>query len=137
MYQKILVPMALNHGISPQTLAIAKLLSSNERGEIIAIHVYEAPPSSVGVFLDEKVAKDEYESVKRRLHEKLAGSKDIKAELVKGHTYRTIVDYASDNEIDCIVMGSHKPGLSDYLLGSTAARVVRHAPCAVHVHRSS
>ena len=41
------------------------------------------------------------------------------------------------DDIECIVMGSHKPGFSDYLLGSTAARVVRHAPCAVHVYRST
>jgi len=137
MYQKILVPMALDHGISPQTLAIAKLLSSNGGGKIIAIHVYEAPPSSVSVYLDKTVLKEGFEAARLRLHEKLAGIDDIKSELVKGHTYRSIVDYASNNEIDCIVMGSHKPGLSDYLLGSTAARVVRHAPCAVHVHRSS
>lgn len=61
----------------------------------------------------------------------------MKAEIVKGHTYRTIIDYAGSNDVDYIVIGSHKPGLSDYLLGSTAARVVRHAPCAVHVIRSS
>lgn len=137
MYRKILVPMALDHDISPQTLAIAKLLSKSGGGEIIAIHVYEAPPSSVSVYLDDSIVKKGFESAKRRLHEKLAGIDDIKAELVKGHTHRTIVDYANNNEIDCIVIGSHKPGLGDYLLGSTAARVVRHAPCAVHVHRSS
>ena len=46
-----------------------------------------------------------------------------------------VVDFAAEMKADCIVMGSHKPGLADYLLGSTAARVVRHAPCAVHVMR--
>ncbi len=56
---------------------------------------------------------------------------------------KTLVPMALDHgvsavahAVDCIVIGSHKPGLSDYLLGSTAARVVRHAPCAVHVYRS-
>ena len=28
-----------------------------------------------------------------------------------------------------------RPGMADYLLGSTAAQVVRHAPCAVMVTR--
>ena len=135
MYRKTLVPMALDHEVSPATLAIAQQLTADD-GEIIALHVFEIPPGTGSVDLDEKVAKEGIEQAKRRLHEKVAGTTGIKAELIKGHTYRTIIQYANDNGIDCIVMGSHKPGLSDYLLGSTAARVVRHAPCAVHVHRS-
>ncbi|WP_170501927.1 universal stress protein, partial [Ruegeria atlantica] len=37
--------------------------------------------------------------------------------------------------IDCIVLASHKPGMKDFFLGSTAALVVRHARCSVHVLR--
>jgi universal stress protein F len=55
--------------------------------------------------------------------------------LTSGHAGRAIVDYASENNIDCIVMTSHKPGVEDLFLGSTAARVVRHAKCSVHVIR--
>ncbi|MBT8417397.1 MAG: universal stress protein, partial [Silicimonas sp.] len=69
------------------------------------------------------------------LEEKLAGTKEISAVLVPGHVHSTILEYAEENGVDCIVMGSHKPDLTDYLIGSTAARVVRHAPCAVHVYR--
>jgi len=134
MYRKILVPLALDHGISPNTLAIAQLLAGKE-GEITALHVYETAPATVGVFLDEALVKKGFEYAKQQLNEKTAGFENTKTVMIKGHTYRAIVDYATDNEVDCIVMGSHKPGLSDYLLGSTAARVVRHAPCAVHVHR--
>ena len=35
-----------------------------------------------------------------------------------------------------IVIASHDPGLADYLLGSVAARVVRHAHCSVLVTRN-
>ncbi|MFC6637768.1 universal stress protein [Sulfitobacter sp. JBTF-M27] len=136
MYRKILVPMALDHNVSPQTIEIAKALTGGD-GEIIALHVYEAPQGSVTAYLDEDAVKEGFERARKTLTEKLDGIDGIKAELIKGHTYRTIIDYATANGIDCIVIGSHKPGLSDYLLGSTAARVVRHAPCAVHVHRSS
>ncbi len=59
----------------------------------------------------------------------------ISAHVVTGHAGNTIVDYAAEHEVDCIVIASHKPGLQDYFLGSTAARVVRHSPCAVHVIR--
>ena len=40
-----------------------------------------------------------------------------------------------ETDTDCVVIASHRPGLQDYLLGSTAARVVRHAACSVHVLR--
>lgn len=136
MYRKVLVPMALDHGISPQTLEIAQALCGDS-GEIVALHVHEAPQGSVAAYLDESVLKEGFERARNLLDEKLQGINGIKGELIKGHTYRTIIDYSAANSVDCIVIGSHKPGLSDYLLGSTAARVVRHAPCAVHVHRSS
>lgn len=134
MYKKILVLMALDHKLSPTTIAIAQQLASND-AEIIALHVYEAPPSAAAVHLQDSHVKAGVEQARQLLNEKISGFDGIKPELITGHTYRTIVQYARDNEIDCIVMGSHNPSLSDYLLGSTAARVVRHAPCAVHVHR--
>ena len=136
MYNKVLVPMALDHGISPQTLEIAHALCG-EGGEIVALHVYEAPQGTVSAYLDEEVVKAAFDNARKRLDEKLADTPGIKGEMVKGHSSRSILDYAMANSVDCIVIGSHKPGLSDYFLGSTAARVVRHAPCAVHVHRKT
>ena len=57
------------------------------------------------------------------------------AVVVHGHAGGSIVDYATKHGCDCIVIASHRPGVEDYLLGSTAARVVRHAACSVHVMR--
>lgn len=136
MYRKILVPMALDHGVSEHTLKVARALLS-DGGEIIALHVYEAAQGSVSAFLDEDMVRAGYERARSALQEKVAGLEGVTAALVKGHSSRTIIDYASENGVDFIVIGSHKPGFSDYFLGSTAARVVRHAPCDVHVHRSS
>ena len=39
--------------------------------------------------------------------------------------------------VAAIVVGSHRPSFGDYLIGSTAARVVRHAQCTVVVERST
>lgn len=136
MYQKILVPMALDHGVSKDTLEIAKSLTGGT-GEIVALHVYEAPQGSVQAFIDDTAKKESLARVRAELRAKTEHLTGVKTEMVIGHTYRSIIDYASTQGVDCIVMGSHKPGFSDYLLGSTAARVVRHAPCAVHVHRST
>ncbi|MEM9580899.1 MAG: universal stress protein [Pseudomonadota bacterium] len=136
MYKKILVPMALDHDISPLTLEVARALRE-DGAQIIALHVYDAPQGAAKAYLDDDVVNQAFERAREQLARKTDGLEGIRAEIVMGHTYRTIVDYAAEEGIDCIVMGSHKPGLSDYLLGSTAARVVRHAPCAVHVYRSS
>ena len=135
MYKKILVPMALDHGVSPVTLDIARRLAS-DGAEIVALHVYEAPQGSVAAYLDEETVKAGYDNAHARLAEKLNGQGDIRPVLIKGHSARGIIDFAEAEAADCIVMGSHKPGLSDFFLGSTAARVVRHATCAVHVHRA-
>jgi nucleotide-binding universal stress UspA family protein len=43
-----------------------------------------------------------------------------------GHPHRVILDYVDENDIDCIVMGTHgRRGLDRYLLGSVTERVVR------------
>ncbi|MEO1107875.1 MAG: universal stress protein [Pseudomonadota bacterium] len=134
MYKKVLVPMALDHGISQHTLEVAHALSE-DGAEIIALHVYEMPQGSVSAYLDKTLVAEGFERARRQLLDKVEGLDGVTAEIVKGHTARTIIDYADSNGIDCIVIGSHKPDLSDYFLGSTASRVVRHAHCAVHVHR--
>lgn len=135
MYKNILVPMALDHDISPKTLGVARALAG-EDGSITAIHIHEAAQGSVAAYLSDDMVREAKATARARLEEKTAGLDGVTAELVVGHAYRSIIDYAEAKGIDCIVIGSHKPGLSDYLLGSTAARVVRHAPCAVHVCRS-
>lgn len=136
MYKKILVPMALDHGISPETLSIAGCLLK-EGGEIIALHVYEALQGSVAAYVEKSVVEEGIARARQQIAEKTADIPGLNAKVITGHSYRSIIDFASANDIDCIVIGSHRPGLSDYLLGSTAARVVRHAGCAVHVYRSS
>lgn len=134
MYDKILVPLALDHGISEQTLGIARALC-NPGGQITALHVYEVPKGSVSAYIGEDTVRQGYERAAQLLKEKTADLEGVTAHIARGQPYRTIIDYAVDHEFGCIVIGSHKPGLSDFLIGSTAARVVRHAPCAVHVHR--
>ena len=134
MYRKILVPMALDHDISTETLSIAQALLE-PGGEIVGLHVYEMASGSVAAYLDADVVQAGFDRAKALLKEKTQSIKGVTPVIVKGHTARSIIDYATANAVDCIVIGSHKPGLGDFLLGSTAARVVRHAPCAVHVRR--
>src|SRR5215471_11197639 len=49
-----------------------------------------------------------------------------------GPPFLEILRYATENDIDLIVMGTHgRSGVSHMLLGSVAERVVRRAPCPV------
>ena len=52
-----------------------------------------------------------------------------------GTAYEEILKVAKDIAATMIVLGAHRPALSDYLIGPTAARVVRHAECSVNVMR--
>ena len=52
-----------------------------------------------------------------------------------GPVYEQILQVADDIGADQIVIGAHRPEISDYLLGPNTARVVRHAKCSVNVIR--
>ena len=52
-----------------------------------------------------------------------------------GKAYQEILHVAEKDGADLIVLGAHAPDLKDYLLGPTAARVVRHTSSSVYVVR--
>ena len=65
-------------------------------------------------------------------------SKDKVAVSVRiGSIYHEVIEEAKDADADLIVMESHRPDLSTYLLGSNAAKIVRHSTCSVMVLRPS
>jgi nucleotide-binding universal stress UspA family protein len=56
--------------------------------------------------------------------------------VVVGRPAREIVDYADENDIDHVVMGSHgRSGVSRIVLGSVAENVVRKSSVPVTVAR--
>jgi universal stress protein A len=56
----------------------------------------------------------------------------VHAEVCEGPPVEEIVDYATDHNIDLIVIATHGRGwLAHLLLGSVAEKVVRKAPCPV------
>jgi len=135
MYKHVLVPIALDHGAGTEdALTIADRLC-NAGGHITALTVIEPVPGFIANELPAGQLEQTKDDVLAALKEEIGEHKDARAVVVNGHPGRTIVDFAIENGADCIVVASHKPGLADYFLGSTAARVVRHAPCAVHVVR--
>ncbi len=53
-----------------------------------------------------------------------------------GTVYEQILKVAEEIKADQIVIGAHRPAVSDFLLGPNTARVVRHATCSVNVVRN-
>jgi len=135
MYSNILVPIAFEPGQNrDEAIRIARALS-NDSAKVTVLHVMEEVPSYVAQYLPEGQLTKNSEEIEARIRGDLAGNDDVDIVVVNGHAGHTIVEFAAKNDVDCIVVASHRPGLQDYFLGSTAARVVRHAPCSVHVVR--
>jgi nucleotide-binding universal stress UspA family protein len=58
----------------------------------------------------------------------------VKTELLFGNPWSAICRYAQDAEIDLAVISTHgRTGLQRVVIGSTAERIVQHAPCPVLV----
>lgn len=60
---------------------------------------------------------------------------EVHPHVMHGRVYDQIITAANKLGVDAIVMASHTPELSDYLLGPNSARVVRHAKQSVFVVR--
>jgi nucleotide-binding universal stress UspA family protein len=64
--------------------------------------------------------------------EKLGQDVEVKTRLLEGVPFQELIRFAAENDVDLIVMSTHgHTGLKHVLLGSTAERVVRKAPCPV------
>ena len=52
-----------------------------------------------------------------------------------GSVYHEVLAEAEQAGADIVVVGSHRPTMATYLLGSNATQIVRHAECSVLVVR--
>jgi nucleotide-binding universal stress UspA family protein len=135
MYANILVPVAPDHGavIGKSMQAARALLTPG--GRITVLTVIEAIPSYVAQYLPQDQQDRNRSEMEAALHDEFTGQDDVAVMVRIGHAAQSILDAAEAGQHDCVIIASHRPGLQDYFLGSTAARVVRHAQCGVHVLR--
>ncbi len=136
MYKTILIPVDMaNSEKAEDMVAVAKQLSDEETQLILLNVVYSIP-----AYTPVDLTSDYFEIAKKEAKaglSKIAGMSDLSTEIEisVGDAHHVILETAKEKKVDLIIVGSHRPGLSDYLLGSTAARVVRHAQCPVFVLR--
>ncbi len=136
MYKKLLVPVEPSHVEKHQeALEMAKALSAPD-AEITALTVIEPVPGyfAMAESLPDIQAQAGAATLKN-LKQFVGDGDQVETKVLHGHAASEILNFAENKGVDCIVIASHQPGFADYFLGSTAARVVRHATCAVHVMR--
>lgn len=135
MYKNILVPVSFEADRNAQgAMEIAKALRE-EGGTITCMHVMEQLPKYATEYLPAGHLEAAKADVSEGLKSLVENVENAAAIVVEGHSSRSILGHADNNDVDLIIIASHQPGMQDYLLGSTAAKVVRHAKCAVHVLR--
>jgi len=139
---KILCPTDFSD-LSVRALNYAKGLTETFNAQLHCLHVIdEGLATSWSVLGPESVpvgpAVDDLQSLaegqmQRFADEHLIGLKYTPlTKVVMGRPFVGIVAYAREHSIDLIVIGTHgRSGLTHALLGSTAERVVRKAPCPV------
>lgn len=135
MYKHILVPVSFEDDRNTaEALAVAQKLSDSD-GRVTMLHVMEQVPSYVVNYIPDGFHEKAKAAIIQSLSDLAGDMENAKAIVVDGHSGRTILNWSEGNAADLIVIASHRPGMADYFLGSTAAQVVRHAKCSVHVVR--
>ena len=140
MYKRIILAVDLAEPTpSPKGLPQAVELAKTGGGELRLVNIQPVIPATfmeyVPVDFDAEQAKRADEAL-----DAILVSIDLPAERKSAATraggiYHELLQEASEWGADLIVVGSHRPVMSDYLLGSNAKTIVRHAQCSVLVVR--
>jgi nucleotide-binding universal stress UspA family protein len=141
MYRNILVPVDLSDKHSWRK-ALPTAISLCETFEA-KLHLMTVVPDfglpMVGQFFPEgyeaKLRQQAAKQLRDFAAQQVPGEIECRRIVGEGKVYQEILKAADAIEADLIVMGSHRPELSDYLLGPNAAKVMRHARCSVMVVR--
>jgi len=142
MVKRLLVPV---DGSEQAHQAVEFVTEEYDDAEVVLLHVINPAEAGYGAqasipsFSEEwyEGEKDAASDLFDEISEQAART-DLTFERVieVGKPTRVIVDYAAENDVDQIVMGSHgRSGVTRILLGSVAEAVVRRSPVPVTVIR--
>ena len=144
-YDKILVPIDFSEH-SKRTVSYATRTALRHNSTIFLLHVFQIPDYVVTPYARRKQDCAEVQShvdaAEQEARESLeAFAEELSKQGIKvqpylrvGYPFDEIVLMAKHFNVDLIIIGSHGRGaITRLLLGSTAERVVEHAPCPVLV----
>ncbi len=135
MYSNIMVPVSFDGDRNASEAVRAARTLAADGATITLFHVIEQIPAYALTQASTGYLEQAREAVQAGLDKLAKDLPDARTVVIEGHAARALLDYANERAVDCIVIASHRPGLQNYFLGSTAAHVVRHARCSVHVLR--
>jgi nucleotide-binding universal stress UspA family protein len=129
MYDRILVPTDGSSG-ADRAVEHAVDLATTYGAELHVLYVVNVASLSAEVHSPQVVENFEeeggeitYEVAERAAN---AGVEDVREEVVHGVPHEAILEYADEEGMDLVVMGTHgHTGLDRYLLGSVTEKVVR------------
>jgi universal stress protein F len=136
MYRKIIVAIEIG-ALADGEMSFRKASTLLDGGgEIILLNVVEDIPTYVAIDLPvelvESAAKDAREKLEALV---VAVGIPARIEISHGRPATGILASAEAHNADLIILASHMPDFSNYFIGATADRVVRHAKCSVLVDR--
>jgi len=140
MYKRIILAVDLAEPTpAPKGLTEAVELAKAGGGELRLVNVQPVMPATFMEYVPVDFDVEQAKRAKDAL-DAIVASIDLPAELKSdaaraGGIYHELLQEASEWGADLIVVGSHRPVMSDYLLGSNAKSIVRHAQCSVLVVR--
>jgi nucleotide-binding universal stress UspA family protein len=137
--KSILFPTDFSEG-SSQALQYAVDMTKKYGAKLYVVHVIYDIAKGTGWYVPhvsmDQMYKDIQEGAKKELEkfgvEGLGEVKDIERTVLTGVPHEEVMNFAKKNKIDLIIMGTHgRKGIDRILFGSTAAQIVRFAPCPV------
>jgi universal stress protein F len=140
MFKSILVPVDIAEvDVAKPGFDEAVELAKLSGAALRLIHVRSPVPYAMNEYIPAEYYDSDEKSVLKAL-EDLAAKLDVPKGRVTvvspfGSVYDEVLKEAARMKADLIVVGSHRPNWSTYLIGSNAANIVRHAECSVLVMR--
>lgn len=135
MYQNILLPISFEEEQGAECILQAAAALANEDAEVTLLHVMSPVPNYAASYFPKGYQDEAKADIEASLQDMAAHLPNAKGIVAEGQPSKVILSWIKENPVDCVVMSSHKPGAHEFNLGSTAAQVVRHVRCAVHVAR--
>ncbi len=140
MFRNILVPVDLAEmAIAKAAIEQAAELATQSGGALRLLNVQTLLPATFMDYVPADFDADMRINAELSLNhiaDKVPLPRDRISTAVRiGGIYPEILAEADARGSDLIVIGSHRPAMSTYLLGSNAKTVVRHAKCSVLVVR--